>query len=301
MLLIAALAASVLAWAGAFVVIRGVGPFLDPGALSLGRLVVGTVALGILLLVRRRWVPPTRREWLQLVLFGVAWFAVYNLALNAAELTLDAGTASVIVNIGPIFIALGAGVLLGEGFPRWVVIGTLVAFAGVVLIGVGSVLAQEDAHPLDILGALLALAAAATYAIGVLAQKPVVARIPAIQATFLGCVIGMLACLPWAGALISQLADAPVSAWLGVLYLGVIATAVAFSTWGFALKHLPASQVGISTYLVPPIATLMGFLAFREVPHPVALVGGVICLIGVALSRRKPVVREQVAAGARAD
>jgi len=67
----------------------------------------------------------------------VAWFAVYNVALNAAELDVDAGTAAMLVNTGPILIALLAGGVLGEGFPRWLMVGAGVAFAGAVLIGAG--------------------------------------------------------------------------------------------------------------------------------------------------------------------
>jgi drug/metabolite transporter (DMT)-like permease len=287
-LLLGAVAFTVLAWSSAFIVIRGVGPYLDGGPLALGRLVVGSVALGILLVISRRWVWPARREWLQLAVYGVAWFGIYNVALNTAEQTLDAGTAAMIVNIGPILIALGAGLFLGEGIPKWLAIGAAVAFVGVVLIGVGTSLAQGTARPVDVVGAVLAVAAAITYAVGVLVQKPVVRRLPAIQVTFLGCVIGMLACLPFAGTLVAQLAVAPSPAWWGVAYLGVVPTALAFTTWAYALQRMPAGQLGISTYVVPPLAILMGFLAFQEVPHPLALAGGVVCLVGVALARRRP-------------
>jgi Predicted permease, DMT superfamily len=287
-LLLAAVVFTFLAWASAFVVIRGVGPDLDGGPLALGRLVVGSAALGILVLLARRWVWPTRREWWQLAVYGVAWFGAYNVALNTAEQTLDAGTAAMIVGIGPILIALGAGVFLGEGIPRWLAIGAAVAFAGVVLIGIGTLLASGTAHPFDLVGAVLALVAAVTYAVGVIAQKPVMRRLPAIQATFLGCVIGMVVCLPFAPALLDQLAVAAPSAWWGTVYLGIVPTALAFTTWAYALGRMPAGQLGIASYTAPPLATVMGFLAFGEIPHPLALAGGVVCLIGVALSRRRP-------------
>lgn len=287
-LLLGAVAFTFLAWASAFVVIRGVGPYLDGGPLALGRLAVGVVALGIAVLIARLWVWPTRREWVQLAISGVAWFGAYNVALNTAEQTLDAGTAAMIVGFGPILIALGAGVFLGEGIPKWLAIGAAVAFAGVVLIGVGAMLAQGGAHPVDLLGAVLALVAAITYAIGAVTQKPVVRRVPAIQTTFLGCAIGLVVCLPFTGALVEQIAVAPASAWWGTLYLGVVPTALAFTTWAYALSRMPAGQLGIASYLSPPLATVMGFLAFGEIPHPLALAGGVICLLGVAVSRRRP-------------
>jgi drug/metabolite transporter (DMT)-like permease len=287
-LLLGAVVFTFLAWASAFVVIRGVGAHLDGGPLALGRLAVGTAALGILVLVSRRWVWPSRREWLLIVVSGVAWFGAYNVALNTAEQTLDAGTAAMIVGIGPILIALGAGAFLGEGIPRWLAVGAAVAFAGVVLIGVGTLLASGRAHPLDLLGAALALVAAITYAVGVLTQKPVLRRIPAIQVTFLGCAIGLVVCLPFAGRLVEQLSIAPTAAWWGVGYLGVVPTALAFSTWAYALGRMPAGQLGIASYLSPPLATVMGFLAFGEIPHPLALAGGVLCLACVAVSRRRP-------------
>ena len=123
-----------LAWASAFVAIRAVSADFAPGALALGRLLVGTVVLG-LLLSRGRWVRPTGREWALLVGCGIGWFGIYNVALNAAERHLDAGTTAMLVNVGPLLIALFAGLLLREGFPRWLLVGLAVAFAGVLLIG----------------------------------------------------------------------------------------------------------------------------------------------------------------------
>src|SRR4051812_49086517 len=97
---LAAVLFTVLAWASAFVGIRAVAQSFSPGSLTLGRLLVGAVALGAGLLVGRRWVRPTGREWALMVLCGVAWFGVYNLALNAAEQRVDAGTTAMLVNVG---------------------------------------------------------------------------------------------------------------------------------------------------------------------------------------------------------
>ena len=279
-----AIGVTILAWASAFIVIRGTGEFFSGGALALGRLVVGTLLLGVVVLVGRRWVAPNRREWLQIVGFGVLWFGAYNVALNTAEQSLDAGTTAMIVNIGPILIALGAGVFLGEGIPKWLAIGAGVAFLGVVLIGFGTGASELG----DGVGVFLALVAAVTYAAGVLLQKPALKRLPNAQVTWLGCAIGLLVTLPFAGDLTRELADAPSSGILGLIYLGAIPTALAFSTWAYALSRMPAGQLGVSTYIVPPLAIIMGVMAFQEVPHVLAIVGGVVCLVGVALSRRRP-------------
>ncbi|WP_262406212.1 DMT family transporter [Protaetiibacter sp. SSC-01] len=282
---LAAIGFTILAWASAFIVIRGVAPEIGGGALALGRLVVGTLALGVLLIVQRSWIRPTGREWALLLVYGVAWFGAYNVTLNIAEHTLDAGTTAMIVGIGPILIALGAGIMLGEGVPKWLVIGTAVAFAGVVLIGLST--SVFGGGRVDLAGVLWALASAVTYAIGVLAQKPIVRRIPSVQVTFLGCAIGMVACVPFAGQLVAETSQASALGWIGMIYLGVVPTALAFTTWGYALARVPAGQLGISTYVVPPLALLAGWLVLGEVPALLAVLGGVLCLTGVGLSRRR--------------
>jgi len=281
-LVLVAILVTILAWASAFIVIRAVGPHFTGGALALARLLVGSALLG-LVLIARRWVAPTGREWLLIAGFGIAWFGAYNVALNIAEKSLDAGTTAMIVNIGPLLIALGAGVFLGEGIGKWLSIGAAVAFAGVLAIGAGA----GGGGLGDGSGVLWSLAAAVTYAAGVLLQKPALRRLPAAQVTWLGCSIGAVACLPFAGELADGLREAPTSALVGAVYLGAVPTALAFSTWAYALKRMPAGQLGISTYVVPPLVVVLGFLVFAEVPTVAAMIGGAVCLVGVALSRRR--------------
>ncbi|MDH6181437.1 drug/metabolite transporter (DMT)-like permease [Microbacteriaceae bacterium SG_E_30_P1] len=276
-----AIIVTILAWASAFIVIRGTGVHFSGGALALGRLAVGALLLGIVVAIGRRWVWPNRIEWLQLIGFGVLWFGAYNVALNIAEHTLDAGTTAMIVNLGPLLIAIGAAVFLREGLTTWLAVGAAVAFIGVILIGVSSG-STSWGDP----GVFWALVAAFTYAAGVLLQKPTLRRLPNAQVTFMGAAIGLIVCLPFTGELLRDLQDAPASAVLGMVYLGAVPTALAFSTWAYALSRVPAGQLGISTYVVPPLAIIMGLIVFGEVPAPLAILGGAVCLIGVALSRR---------------
>lgn len=271
-----AAAVTVVLWASAFVAIRHVGQEMSAGALSLGRLLIGSVLLGIFVFTRpRRW--PAREDWKLLLVCGVLWFGAYNLALNAAERHLDAGTTAMLVNIGPLLIALLAGVLLKEGFPRQLVIGSAVAFGGVVLIGLSS--ADGDA---EAWGVVLCLAAAAAYAIGVVSQKPLLARLPALEVTWLSCVIGAIACLPFGPALVREVQ--PSTIWW-VVFLGAFPTAIAFTTWAYALARTTAGRMGATTYLVPPITIFLGWLLLGESPAPLAYAGGLLCLLGVAVSR----------------
>lgn len=288
-LALGAVTITVLSWASAFVAIRGIGTSFGAGPLALGRLLIGTLALGVILLLKRRWVRPNTRQWLQILSVGVFWFAIYNVALNAAEQRVDAGTTSMLIQIGPILVALFAGLLLGEGFPKWLVIGAGIAFSGAVMVGVVTAVTTSDTTKTDadVLGIALCLVSAATYAIGVLSQKPVLRTIPGLQVTWMACAIGAVCTLPFAPALIDDLGAASAGATGGLLYLGLVPTALAFSTWAYALSRMDAGRLGITTYVIPPITIVMGWLLLGEIPHFLAVIGGAVCLVGVGLSRRR--------------
>lgn len=280
-----AAAVTVLLWASAFVAIRYVGRELSAGPLSLARLLVGSAALGVVLLLRRRraeaggW--PRGRAWWWLAVCGVVWFGIYNIALNEAERRVDAGTAAMLVGVGPLLIAVLAGLVLREGFPRRLLIGCAVSFAGVVVIG------ATTASPtgVDPWGAALCLVSALAYAVGVTSQKPVLATVSALRATWLACTIGALVCVPFAPVTLRELgtASAATAAW--VVYLGVFPTAVAFTTWAYALARTTAGRLGATTYLVPPLAVGLGWVLLGEVPALPALLGGAVCLLGVYVAR----------------
>ena len=124
-------------WGSSFVAIRDAGQRLSPGSLALGRLLVSLVVLGAAA-VRWREPLPGRRDLLGIAAFGVLFLGVYSVTLNEAERRVDAGTAAMLINVGPILIAILAGYFLREGFPRWLFAGCAVACSGCVLIGLAS-------------------------------------------------------------------------------------------------------------------------------------------------------------------
>ena len=213
---VAALAAglvTVTAWGSAFVGIRAAGETLSPGALALGRLIVSLAILGTVAAVRRERLP-ARRDLLWIATFGVLWLAVYSVALNEAERRVDAGTAAMLVNTGPILIAIFAGIFLREGFPPGLFAGCAVAFCGVVVIAFAT--AQSGAR--SGLGVVLCIVAAFAYAVAVVVQKPVLARVSAFQVTWIGLAAATIACLPFAPTLATEAAnaDAGTIAWIGL-------------------------------------------------------------------------------------
>jgi drug/metabolite transporter (DMT)-like permease len=274
---------TVVLWASAFVSIRSAGAAYSPGALALGRLLAGALTLGVICLLRREGLPP-RPARRGILISGVLWFGFYMVALNWGEQQVDAGTAALVVNIGPILIALLGARLLGDSMPPRLLAGMAVAFAGAVTVG----LSMSGGGGSSVLGVVLCLLAAVAYAGGVVAQKPALGTASPLQVTTYGCLVGAVACLPFAGRLVEEAADAPVPATLNMVYLGVFPTALAFTTWAYALARTTASRMGATTYAVPALVVLMSWLALGEVPGPLTLVGGVLCLAGVAVSRSRP-------------
>jgi drug/metabolite transporter (DMT)-like permease len=274
---------TVVLWGSAFVVIRAVGTSLSPGPLAFVRLLVAAVILVVIALVYRNPVP--RGRALALIAgYGVLWFAGYTTVLNWAEQHLDAGTAALLVNFAPVIVAVFAGLFLGEGFPRPLVLGIVIAFVGIVLISVSSSGGTDN----DTLGVVLGLITAVLYAASVLLQKVALRTVDALTATWVGCVVGLLATIPFAPQAIDELRTASAAAIVGAVYLGVGPTAVAFTTWAYALGRTKAGTMAATTLAIPAVAIGISWLFLREIPTAMALLGGVLALIGVALTRRPP-------------
>ncbi len=277
-----AIIGTVIAWSSAFVVIRAVLPVFEPGELAFLRQLVAVPLLAVWM-IGQKWLWPTAREWLLISVFGLTWFSTYIVALNIAEQTIDAGTASFIVNIGPLLIALGAFWFLGEKLPRNLLAGAFVALAGVGLIALGT----SSSDHLDLIGVLWALVATITYAIGVLTQKPALTRLSSNQVTLLGAAIALIPMFWWAPEAFATVQTAPLDAIGGAIWLGAIPTALGFGLWGYALKRMPAGRLGVATYVVPPLVVVESALLLGEWPHLIAVAGGAVALVGVWWSRRR--------------
>ena len=276
---------TVVLWASAFVGIRAVIHDFGPGALALGRLLTGAVVLTIVVAIRRP-ARPSRHALPFIIASGVLWFALYTVTLNTAERFVDAGTASMLVNVGPILIAILGGLFLSEGFPPRLFAGSAVAFLGAAVIGLATSTSSTSTDPT--LGIVLCLLAAAAYAVGVVLQKPAVRDTPALTVTWLACVVGAVVLVPFAPALVEDTRSAAPEAVAWMLFLGAFPTALAFTTWAFALSRTTAGRLGSTTYLVPAIAIVLGWIILGEAPPAVAILGGAIAIGGVVIARSRP-------------
>jgi drug/metabolite transporter (DMT)-like permease len=279
--IVLAITVTTLLWASAFVAIRSARSHFAPAPLALGRVLAGAVALSVMMALTRPRLP-ARRELPAIAAFGVLWFGIYNVALNQGERLVDAGTAAMAVNVAPILIAVLATWRLRERLSRWLLIGLAIAFAGAAVIAISS-----SGHRGGLGGVLLCLLAASVYAFAVLIQKPLLGRVSPVAVTWGGCLAGAVVCLPFAPALVHELRGAPASSTLLVAYLGVGPTAIGFSTWAYALSHSTLARQGATTYLVPPVVIAISWVTLGELPGLVAMGGGVLCLAGVAVTRRR--------------
>ncbi|MFW0789441.1 DMT family transporter [Gordonia sp. CPCC 205333] len=280
-----ALVAVMVMWSSSFVVIRGIGEHVSPAAMAEGRLLAASVVLltwwGWRFRGRLVATIPRGTTLLLLVGYGAMWFAIYTVLVNAAEQHLDAGTTALLVNIAPIVVAVLAGVFLREGFPPLLMVGIAVSFAGAAIIA----LSGPGRH--DRIGVALAIAAALLYGISVIAQKLVLAKTDPLTATALGCAVGAIVLAPYALTLIRELTAAPVGSTVGVVYLGLAPTAAGFLLWAYALAHTPAGLSISASYAVPALSIAGSWIFLSEGPGTAGLVGGALCLAGVAIARLK--------------
>ena len=249
--------------------------------MALGRLLVSIVVLGVAAAIWREPLPG-RRDLLAIAAFGVLWLGVYSFTLNAAESRVDAGTAAMLINVGPILIAILAGIFLNEGFPRGLRL-PRGRVRGLCPIGLGNTHAGSRAG----LGIILLVVAATAYATAAVIQKPVLARVSPLQVTWLGCACrgGRLPAVRTDTASESDDAGAPAIGW--IVYLGIAPTALGFATWSYALRRMSAGRLASLAYMIPVVAILLGWavLARRRLGSP--QVGGALCLAGVYLARRR--------------
>jgi drug/metabolite transporter (DMT)-like permease len=266
-------------WGSAFVGIRAAGHSLAPGSIALGRLLVSSALLTGFALLRRERLPE-RRALVPSIVFGLLFLGGYSVLLNTAERHVDAGTSAMVVNTGPLLIALLAGGVLGEGFPRSLLVGCVVALTGCLVIGAAINGAGESTD----VGLALLVAATLAYATAVVVQKVALTRASSFQVTWVGCIFATIACLPFAPTLASQSTSASALAWL--VYLGAMPTALGFATWSFALSRASAGRVASLNYLIPVVAITLAWAYLGERPPALAIGGGALCLLGVYLARR---------------
>jgi DME family drug/metabolite transporter len=241
------------------------------------RLLVSSAFFAVVLLGLRR--ASARRLPLVPVLLAGAGMAVYNLAFFAGVRAtgVAVGTA-VALGSGPIWGGL-LQALGGQRPPlRWWAGTALAVAGGALMVGGGA----SGTQPLSAWGLLLCLLAGLSYAVYALVNKQLVAVADPAWVTFVVFTLAALIALPAAWAIAGPVQVTARDA-LIALYLGVVATGVAYLLFSHALRHISAAT-GVTLALAEPVtAFVLAVLVVGERPGLVAVGGGLLVLAGLLL------------------
>ena len=287
---LATLIALMIVWGSTFLVTKESVRELPPLTLGALRYVMATVVLGLIGLAR------SGRRILQrpaplgtLVLLAISGAALFIVALNYAMLWGSVTQAAIIYALVPAAVAIGAVLALGEKLSRLRIIGIILSVAGVVVVIATGKPTSAASHPLPAAVAMLVVVAAwALYTI--VAKRVSHADQVAVITWMLG--LGALMLLPFSAWELAQHGWPSVSGrgWLGLIFLGVIASGLAYLVYNWTLRHLEASVVGVLSNLDPIVGVASAVVVLGEVLNGWQIVGGVAALAGMAMGsvERKP-------------
>lgn len=276
-----ALLVSVMLWGSGFIGIRMALPAYSPSHLALLRFLSASAIILVYALIAGVR-PPARKHLPYILMMGFISITVYHVALNAGERTVTGGAASMLVASAPIFSALLARIGLEERLRAWGWIGIAISFAGVSLIAIG----EGDGVHFN-RGAFLVLLAAMATGISVVLQKHYLKTYNVTDFSTHLILAGTLFLLVFLPGLPTEIRQAPPKPTLAVVYLGVFPAAIAYLTWGYVLKRIPASIAASSLYTPPIFAIAIGWLVLQEVPSALSVVGGGLAFVGVTLVNTK--------------
>jgi O-acetylserine/cysteine efflux transporter len=247
----------------------------SPSLLTVARFLVAAVPAVLL--------GPPPVAWRALVALGLTLFAgQFLFQFFGIAQGMPPGLAAIVVQTQAFYTVLFAGLALHERPTRRQIAGMAFALAGLVAI------AMTVGHDLTRLGLGLTTMSAVSWAIGNVLLK----RLPAVDVLALTAWMSLIPPLPALALALALdgpagIADAVVEAsWPGIaaaLYLGLIATVVAYAIWGALLRRYPTATVAPFALLVPFVAAAGSALVFGERFGAVRLTGMALVLLGLAV------------------
>jgi drug/metabolite transporter (DMT)-like permease len=180
-------------------------------------------------------------------------------------------------------MALLGWIFLKERVTWWQIIGILLAALGVILVVTKGDLGTLQGGIFGAPGDILILVSALNWAIFSALSKRSLGKLPATQMIFYVMVFGWFftTILLFSGPGLSEIGVLSLRGWVGILFLGVACSGLAYIFWYDGLKAIPASRIGAFLYLEPLVAVAVAFMILGEPVLIPTLLGGVGILLGV--------------------
>ena len=282
------LTASMALWGGTWVVGRILAQDMHPMNAAFLRFVLASAFLTLMCLRTTGRLPRlTLREFPAVFLLGASGVFLYNYFFFTGLKTVAAGRAALIVACIPVCVSALSALLHKERFGPARILGTLLSLGGVALVisnGDLPALASGGVSRGDLM-ILGCVAAWTAYSLG---GRAAMRTMDPVHTVTWSCILGALMLLPAALAahLIRDFTRISLPQWLGLAYLGILATGLAYAWYYKAIHTLGASRAAIFINLVPVFALTLGCLLLAEPLHASLATGGALVITGVWLTNR---------------
>ena len=276
---------AVVVWGASFIATKVALSDISPTTVVWLRFGLGVAILGVTVAVRRQFQWVTGKELGYFAGLGFLGITFHQWLQSNGLVTAQATTTAWIVATTPIFMALLGWMFLRETLGRGRIIGIMLAMLGVMLVvtrgEVKSLLSDRVGAP----GDALVLISAPNWAVFSALSRHGLKTHPAARMMFYVMALGWVftTLLLFAGPGLSEVGRLTLNGWLGVAFLGVFCSGLAYIFWYDGLQVIPASQVGVFLYVEPLVAVVVAAVVLGESLHLAALLGGAIILLGVWL------------------
>jgi drug/metabolite transporter (DMT)-like permease len=286
---------AVVVWGASFIATKVALRDIQPITVVWLRFAIGVFILGITVVSRKQLSFPKRNELIYFGVLGFLGITFHQWLQSTGLITSKASTTAWIVATTPLFIAILGWIFLRERLKWAQVLGIGLAALGVLLV-----ISEGDISSLSIgqfgnEGDRLILISALNWAVFSVISRRGLEHHPAALMMFYVMAIGWLiiSVAFFVGSNQYDLRSLSYSGWLGVLFLGIFCSGIAYVFWYDALKSLLASQVGVFLYFEPLVAVLVAAFLLGESIILASMVGGGIILLGVWMVNRSSLVNEK--------
>jgi drug/metabolite transporter (DMT)-like permease len=279
---------AVIAWGASFIATKLALRDLSPVTVVWLRFAIGVIILGIATKMRNQFSLPKKQEWFYLALLGFLGITFHQWLQSTGLQTVQASTTAWIVATTPVFIAFLSWLFLKEKISWLQISGIFIAAVGVLLVvsrgNLGGLFKSGFGTPGDI----LILISASNWAVFSILSSRGLKKYPATQMMFYVMTIGWLftSFLFISGQGFGEISQLTWSSLIGVSFLGIFCSGLAYIAWYDGLQALPASRIGAFLYIEPLVAVIVAWVVLGETLVPVVLIGGAVILMGVRLVQK---------------